>query len=75
MSPPDPNGAGSQTHKCRPGLGESRYRGTLGDSGAPWDNPVSRVSGELTALVDGYGMGEPRHPALVEQFTVLEGAD
>jgi hypothetical protein len=75
MSPPDPNGAGSQTHKSRPGLRESRYRGTLGDPGAPWDNPVSRVSSELTALVDERGMGEPRHPALVEQSTVLEGAD
>jgi hypothetical protein len=26
--------AGSQTHKIRRGLGESRYRGTLGDPGA-----------------------------------------
>src|SRR6266576_1977844 len=26
--------AGSQTHKSRRGLGESRYRGTLGDPGA-----------------------------------------
>ena len=40
----------------------------------PWDNPASRVTGELTALVGAHVMGEHRHPALVEQFTVLEGA-
>jgi hypothetical protein len=39
----------------------------------PWDNPASRVTGELTALVGARVMGEHRHPALVEQFTVLEG--
>jgi hypothetical protein len=40
----------------------------------PWDNPASRVTGELTALVGARVMGEHCHPALVEQFTVLEGA-
>ena len=40
----------------------------------PWDNPASRVTGELTALVGARVMGEHLHPALVEQFTVLEGA-
>ena len=40
----------------------------------PWDNPASRVTGELTALVGARVMGEHRHPVLVEQFTVLEGA-
>jgi hypothetical protein len=40
----------------------------------PWDNPASRVTGELTALVGARVMGEHRHPALVEQFTVLQGA-
>jgi hypothetical protein len=40
----------------------------------PWHNPASRVTGELTALVGARVMGEHRHPALVEQFTVLEGA-
>ena len=40
----------------------------------PWDNSASRVTGELTALVGARVMGERRHPALVEQFTVLEGA-
>ena len=32
------------------------------------------MTGELTALVGARVMGEHRHPALVEQFTVLEGA-
>jgi len=36
----------------------------------PWDNPASRVTGELTALVGARVMGEHRHPALVEQFTI-----
>src|SRR5437016_1566020 len=40
----------------------------------PSDNPASRVTGELTALVGARVMGEHRHPALVEQFTVLEEA-
>ncbi len=40
----------------------------------PRDNPASRVTGELTALVGARVMGEHRHPALVEQFTVLERA-
>jgi hypothetical protein len=38
----------------------------------PWDNPASRVTGELTALVGARVMGEHRHPALVEQFALLE---
>jgi hypothetical protein len=40
----------------------------------PWDNPASCVTGELTALVGARVMGEHRHPALVEQFAVLERA-
>src|SRR5438132_13895601 len=68
--------AGSQTHKSRRGLGESRYRGTLGDPGASLGQPCyySRVTGELTALVGARVMGAHRHPARVEPFTVLEGA-
>jgi hypothetical protein len=38
----------------------------LGDPG--------RVTGELTALVGARVMEEHCHPALVDQFTVLEGA-
>jgi len=40
----------------------------------PRDNPASRATGELTALVGARVMGEHRHRALVEQFTVLDGA-
>ena len=40
----------------------------------PWDNPASHVTAELTALVGARVMGEHRHPTLVEQFTVPEGA-
>lgn len=39
----------------------------------PWDNPVGRATAELTALVGARVAGEHYHPALVEQFTVLEG--
>jgi quercetin dioxygenase-like cupin family protein len=39
----------------------------------PWDNPAGRATAELTALVGARVMGEHRHPALVERFTVLEG--
>jgi hypothetical protein len=35
---------------------------------------VGRATAELTALAGARVMGEHRHPALVEQFTVLEGA-
>ena len=39
----------------------------------PWDNPAGRATAELTALVGARVVGERRHAALVEQFTVLEG--
>jgi quercetin dioxygenase-like cupin family protein len=39
----------------------------------PYANPEGRVSAELTALVGARVMGEHRHPALTERFTVLEG--
>src|SRR6185295_18773800 len=39
----------------------------------PWDNPAGRGTAELTALAGARVMGEHLHPALVEQFTVLEG--
>ena len=39
----------------------------------PWDNPERRATAELTALVGARVVGEHRHPALVERFTVLEG--
>jgi mannose-6-phosphate isomerase-like protein (cupin superfamily) len=39
----------------------------------PWDNSVGRATAELTALVGARVAGEHYHPALVEQFTVIEG--
>ena len=39
----------------------------------PWDNSAGRGTAELTALAGARVMGEHLHPALVEQFTVLEG--
>ena len=74
VAPPPERRAESQTHKSRRGLGESRYRGTLGDPGASLGPPASHVTGELTALVGARVIGEHRHPTLVEQFTVLQGA-
>ena len=75
MSHPDLNGAPDR----RPiKVGEVWENPVTGERSVilerPWDNPASRVTGELTALVGARVMGEHRHPALVEQFTVLEGA-
>jgi quercetin dioxygenase-like cupin family protein len=39
----------------------------------PWDNSAGRATAELTALVGARVVGEHRHPALVERFTVLQG--
>jgi quercetin dioxygenase-like cupin family protein len=39
----------------------------------PPQNPELRVVAELLALVGARVIGEHRHPALVERFTVLEG--
>src|SRR4029453_3972998 len=38
-----------------------------------WDNPEGRATAELLALVGARVVGEHYHPALVEQFTVIEG--
>jgi hypothetical protein len=75
MSHPDPNGAQDR----RPiKVGEVWENPVTGERSVilerPWVNPASRVTGELTALVGARVTGEHRHPALVEQFTVLEGA-
>lgn len=74
MSHPDPNGPPDR----RPiEIGEvwenpvTRERAVILER--PWDNPAGRATGELTALVGARVMGEHLHPALVEQFTVLEG--
>ena len=75
MSHPDPNGAPDRRAIK---VGEVWENPVTGERSVilerPWDNPASRVTGELTALVGARVMGEHRHPALVEQFTVLEGA-
>jgi quercetin dioxygenase-like cupin family protein len=39
----------------------------------PHKHPEGRAVAELTALVGARVVGEHRHPALVERFTVLEG--
>ena len=39
----------------------------------PHQNPERRAVAELLALVGARVVGEHRHPALVERFTVLEG--
>ena len=38
-----------------------------------WDNPEGRATTEMVARVGARVVGEHRHPALVERFTVLEG--
>jgi quercetin dioxygenase-like cupin family protein len=39
----------------------------------PYQNPESRATAELAALVGARVVGEHRHPAIVERFTALEG--
>jgi len=75
MSHPDPNGPPDR----RPiKVGEVWENPVTGERSVilerPWENLASRMTGELTALIGARVMGEHRHPALVEQFTVLEGA-
>jgi quercetin dioxygenase-like cupin family protein len=74
MSHPDPNGAPDLTPIQ---IGEvwenlaTRERATILE--LPDMNPDGRAAAELTALVGARVVGEHRHPALVESFTVLEG--
>ena len=74
MSHPDPHGPPDRT-PIR--VGEVWENPVTGERATilerPWDNPAGRGTAELTALVGARVMGEHRHPALVEQFTVLEG--
>jgi quercetin dioxygenase-like cupin family protein len=74
MSHPDPHGPAD----CTPiKIGEvrenpvTRERATILERS--WDNPAERATAELIALVRARVVGEHMHPALVEQFTVLEG--
>ena len=74
LSHPDPHGTPDRTPIRVGEVWENpvtRERATILER--PWDNPAGRGTAELTALVGARVMGEHRHPALVEQFTVLEG--
>ncbi len=74
MSHPDPNEPPDRTPIQ---IGEvwenpvTRERATIIE--LPHQNPAGRATAELTALVGAQVLGEHRHPALVERFTVLEG--
>jgi quercetin dioxygenase-like cupin family protein len=74
MSHPDPSGEPD----LRPlELGEvlenpvTRERAVITE--LPWQNPAGRAVAEMTALVGARVVGEHRHPALRESFTVLQG--
>lgn len=75
MSHPDPHGQPDLTPIT---VGEvfenpvTRERSVIVER--PWDNPEGRLTSEMTALVGSRVAGEHYHPALVERFTVLEGA-
>ena len=74
MSHPEPHGPPDRTPIRVGEVWENpvtRERATIMER--PWDNPAGRATAELTALVGARVVGEHRHPALVEQFTVLEG--
>ena len=74
MSHPDPNGPPDLTPIQVGEVWENpvtRERATILE--LPYSNPVGRTVAELTALVGARVVGEHRHPAIVERFTVLEG--
>ena len=75
MSHPDPHGPPDRTPIQ---VGEIWENPVTGERATilelPWKNPEGRATAELTALVGARVIGEHRHPALVERFTVLEGA-
>jgi len=74
VSHPDPNGPEDHTPIE---VGEVWENPVTGERATilerPDQNPEGRASAELTALVGARVVGEHRHPALVERFTVLEG--
>jgi mannose-6-phosphate isomerase-like protein (cupin superfamily) len=74
MSHPDPSGPPDRTPVR---IGEIWENPVTGEHATilelPWHNSEGRVTAELTARVGSRVMGEHRHPALVERFTVLEG--
>ena len=74
MSHPDPNGPPDLTPIIAGEIWENPVAGerlTILES--PWGNPEGRLTCEMVALVKARVVGEHRHPALVERFTVLEG--
>ena len=74
MSHPDPNGSPDLTPIQ---IGEVRENPVTGERATildlSWKNPEGRIAAELIALVGARVVGEHRHPAMVERFTVLEG--
>lgn len=74
MSHPDPNGA---PDLIPIEIGEvwenpvTAERATI--LAVPWENADGHATAELNALVGARVVGEHRHPAKVERFTVLEG--
>src|ERR1051326_9080368 len=74
MSHPDPHGPPNRTPIHVGEVWENpvtRERVTILE--LPYNNPDGRVTAELTALAGARVMGEHRHPALFERFSVLEG--
>jgi len=74
MSHPDPKGPPDRTLIKAGEIWENpvnRERLTILER--PWDNPEGRATFEMTALVGARVVGEHRHPAIVERFTVIEG--
>jgi quercetin dioxygenase-like cupin family protein len=74
LSHPDPNGEPDRTPIEVGEVWENpvtRERATILE--LPYQNPEGRAAAEMTALVGARVVGEHRHPALVERFTVLDG--
>ena len=74
MTHPDPNGPPDHTLIKTGEIWENpvnRERLTILER--PWDNSEGRATFEMTALVGARVVGEHRHPAIVERFTVIEG--
>ena len=74
LSHPDPHGPPDRTPSR---VGEVWENPVTGERATilelPCDNSAGRATAELTASVGSRVMGEHRHPALIEQFTVVEG--
>jgi quercetin dioxygenase-like cupin family protein len=74
MSHPDPNGPPDHRLIKAGEIWENPVnREQLTILERPWDSPEGRATFEMTALVGARVVGEHRHPAIVERFTVIEG--